>query len=348
LNFTADIIVPVWNRPVETRECLVSLMEHSPGARLIMVDSGSDRDTESLLEEFAEILGERALLLRTEVNEGFIRGVNRGLARVEAPWAVVVKSGAVVAPGWLDAILEAGNGDPAAGIVVPRVLPMVERGRRLPTASRSREISPATFDAVALRRDLLDRCGLFDEGLDGGEWSLRDYVRRAWRERFVSLHAPSSVVYRGEEIVFGSAVRREETLTRSIQAYRERWGEGREYLLFFSPGTAPGAVDGFTDLLLEGARQGDRFTLLLDRGSYRLAESGWIGSLHESIRLESLPVLFSRSGLRKRVEEWRRTHPDGIVVAAGETSEIEAELPERLSVEVTTRRREKYAETGVA
>ncbi len=51
-----DIIVPVWNRPIETRACLVNLVEHSPAARLILVNNGSDRETECLLEEFAESL----------------------------------------------------------------------------------------------------------------------------------------------------------------------------------------------------------------------------------------------------------------------------------------------------
>ena len=56
-----DIIIPVWNMPTETRDCLAALVEHSPDFRLILLDIGSDQPTEQLLQEFADFLDSRAL-----------------------------------------------------------------------------------------------------------------------------------------------------------------------------------------------------------------------------------------------------------------------------------------------
>ncbi|MGE3549028.1 MAG: glycosyltransferase family 2 protein, partial [Geobacter sp.] len=56
---TIDIIIPVWNQPFETRACLVSILNTADSARLIIINNGCDRDTELLLEEFCEPLGNR-------------------------------------------------------------------------------------------------------------------------------------------------------------------------------------------------------------------------------------------------------------------------------------------------
>jgi hypothetical protein len=63
---TVDIIVPVWNSPFETRACLAAILKYSPEARLIIVDSGGNRETE-LFWEFSEPLGERGLFINRSV-----------------------------------------------------------------------------------------------------------------------------------------------------------------------------------------------------------------------------------------------------------------------------------------
>jgi hypothetical protein len=45
--YPLDIIIPVWNSPVEVRAALASFVSASPMARLVMVNNGSERETES-------------------------------------------------------------------------------------------------------------------------------------------------------------------------------------------------------------------------------------------------------------------------------------------------------------
>ncbi len=88
---TVDIIVPVWNNPFETRACLAAILEYSPEARLIIINNGSSRETELMLEEFSEPLGEHALFITCERNIGLVPAINRGLASSDADFAVIVR-----------------------------------------------------------------------------------------------------------------------------------------------------------------------------------------------------------------------------------------------------------------
>ena len=102
---TVDIIVPVWNNHFETRACLAAILTHSPEARLIIVDNGSSRETELMLEEFSEPLGERGLFIKSERNIGLVPAINMGLARSDSDFAVIVRPQVLVNAGWLATLL---------------------------------------------------------------------------------------------------------------------------------------------------------------------------------------------------------------------------------------------------
>jgi hypothetical protein len=294
-NPRIDIIVPVWNRPIETRACLVNLVAHSPAARLILVNNGSDRETECLLEEFAESLDERALLISSQVNLGFVKAINRGLARAEAEFAAVVRQSSLVSEGWLDPFLMLARTRPEAGVIVPRLIRThckgESRGNKLPFSTT--EISHGDFAAMMIRKDLYDRIGGFDEEMDGAAWCLKDYSRRALRGGFLTFAAEGSPVVVSDEPSLGSAERREESLQRSVAAYCERWGEERAFIVHFSKKADPGIVRQRLGLMLRGARQGHSFTVLVCPATFRDLEREGYGALHRNIRLEKLPRIFA-------------------------------------------------------
>lgn len=313
-----DIIVPVWNRPVETRECLVNLIEHSPDARLILVNNGSERETESLLEEFAEGLDERALLISTSTNLGFVRAVNRGLARAEAQYAAVVRSTTVVSEGWLDPLLMLARSRPDAGVIVPRLVrapwKSSPNGAHPPVSTI--EVSHGDFAAMLISKDLHDGIGGFDEDLDGGVWCLRDFARRALGGGFLTFAAEGSPVVFRDDPPLGSAARREEILRRSIAAYAARWGEDRMFCVHFPKGPDLDAVRRKFRIMLAGARQGHVFTVLLSLKTFNDLVKGGFDSLHRNIRLERLPRLFA-DGRAERVAASLRAATTGLISVAG-------------------------------
>lgn len=290
-----DIIVPVWNRPVETRACLVNLVDHSPDARLILVSNGSERETESLLEEFAEALDERALLISTPMNLGFVRAVNRGLARAEAEFAAVVRSTSIVTEGWLEPLIMLARTRPEAGVIVPRLL----RAPLNRTASNGHppvsvtETAHGDFAAMLIRKDLYDRIGGFDEELDGGLWCLKDFARRALRAGFLTFAAEGSPVICCDDPPLGSTTRREELLRRSMAACTARWGEERVFSVHFPLGADINAVRRKFEVMLRGARQGHTFTVLVFPATFRELVKGGYGALHRNIRLAKLPRFFA-------------------------------------------------------
>jgi hypothetical protein len=310
---SVDIIIPVWNSPFETRACLASILHHSPEARLIVVDNGSSRETELMLEEFSEPLGEHGLFIKSERNLGMVPAINIGLARSDSDVAVILRPHAQVTTDSISGLVQAAQ-TPHTGIVSPLfggsgapLLPPITPGGTLMETFR------VSFAALALRKEMHRQLGGFDEGLDGGEWCLKDYVRRAWKWGYHSCVTSRSHVVCGKETVFGSNVRRFQQGQLSSSAYRERWGIGRHYVIYFGRSTAASLSDTM-ETITQGARQGHRFTLLLHRRQAAdFQRMGW-HVRHTGIELQRISPLMPQRDLLRRLTTLRAGIPDIIPV----------------------------------
>lgn len=347
-NQGVDIVVVVWNRPIETRNCLVNLVEHSPRARFILVDNGSDRETERILQEFAEVLDHRALLLRNDVNQGYVRAVNRGLARAEGSFTAVVRNTSLVSAGWLEPLVAFATARPDAGLLVPRLVAAGcgngERGKQ--RGAPPVEVGHASLAAMLVTRPLYAAIGGLDEELDGGEWCLRDYARRALKAGFLTFRVDGGVVRSTDEVSLGSPVRRAALLERSIATFRERWGETGDFCIHLSKEADLFLLREMLTVLLRGARYGHRFTVLLPAGLHKgLMKACWRQS-HENITLEPLPLLFAEAAARKALARCRERHAGTVAVTAidGVTwPGADESIPfARLEQEVAAMGRDKY------
>jgi hypothetical protein len=311
---TVDIIVPVWNNPFETRACLASILTYSPEARLIIVDNGSSRETELMLEEFSESLGEQALFMTAERNIGLVPAINRGLSSSDRDFAVIVRPHVMVGSGWLKAFLDAAV-LPQVGIVSP-----VFRGDSPPAISRPvpgcthMETFSLSFAALLLRGEMHRMVGGFDEGLDGGEWCLRDYIRRAETKGFHSCVTSQPELFCTRETVFGSEERRQEQARLSRENYLSRWGVAQHYCLYFGKETQAGDLSDTVETIVTCARQGHRFTLLLHRKQFKeFRKRGWNG-LHTSITICPLPMFAAARSLTRQFAALQNAFPDMIPV----------------------------------
>jgi GT2 family glycosyltransferase len=326
-NPLTDIIIPVWNKPVETRNCLVNLINHSPDARFIMVDNGSDRDTERMLEEFAEGLDHRAILLRNDINRGYVPAVNRGLARSDARYAVLVNSTSIVMESWLEPLTSFAAGRKDAGIIVPR---LVRGAARKPLRSSRKAATPIeadhpSFAAMLITKKAYDIIGGFDEEMDGGLWCLRDLSRRAYRAGFHTFRNEAGIVSYEDDILLGSVERRHLSLQRSIALYSERWGESRSYCIHLPKGAEMNILGQRLEILHQGARQGHSFTVLTHGRLYRELTKAGFDRLHENIRFLPIPLIFESRAVAKALasndpamaESQPVTGIDGIPFPAG-------------------------------
>jgi len=315
---SVDIIVPVWNNPFETRACLVAILTHSPEARLIIVDSGSSRETELMLEEFSEPLGEHALFITSERNIGLVPAINMGLASSNSDFAVIVRPHVMVGSGWLQSLLHTAE-MPQVGIISP-----VFRGKGALMPPRPEpgctlmETFSLTFATLLLRGDMQTMLGGFDEGLDGGEWCLRDYIRRAETKGFRTCVTAHPELVCGQETVFGSQDRRQEQARRSRVLYRTRWGVARHYCLYFGKETPVGDLYDTVESIVAGARCGHRFTLLLHRRQFKeFRKRGW-NALHTGITICPLPLFGTGRSLARQVASLQSADPDMIPVQGAE------------------------------
>ena len=114
-----DVGVVTWNTRDLTVRALRRLLDSDQGCelRLLVHDNASTDDTVSALR--AEV-PEAAVEVSTD-NLGFAAGVNRLLARSEAPWFLTLNSDAWPEPGAIGRLVEAAERHPRAALVAPRL-----------------------------------------------------------------------------------------------------------------------------------------------------------------------------------------------------------------------------------
>lgn len=309
--YPLDIIIPVWNRPVEVRAALASFVAASPLARLVMVNNGSERETESILHEFAEALDDRALLVAADRNIGSVAALNLGLSKSTAPLVLVTTPFTNVESGWFDAGATLFADHPDVGSATLR-----KNGGS--SASVLMEADFGSFELMLLRRAIYDTVGGFDEAMDGGEWALRDFARRAFKFGFKTFSLPSRHINILEQRELGSALRREERISLARESYVSRWGEPLKFLLNCPESFFGLPVDELKDALLHSARQGNRLILVVGSKIAKVLLVDGFSALHENITLQPLPRFFSSKSLARTVEQAASSEPLTFIVSETE------------------------------
>ena len=312
-----DILVPVWNSPFETRACLAAILACSPGARLVIVDNGSSRETELMLEEFSERLGDQGLFIKSERNTGLVAAINMGLARSDSDYTVIVRPNVSVRAGWLEALVNAAE-TAGAGIVSPLFTGIVLPGlATLPPGCTIMESSTASFSTILVQTGMRMIAGAFDERLEESEWCLKEYIRRVSSHGYRTCVTGGITLPCGAVQQFGSALRREEMKHNSRSEYITRWGIARHYAVYFGAEADAASLGDTVEAILDGARQGHRFSLFLHRRQYAaFRKIGWNG-LHTGIELHQLSLLFPLRDLLRSVASLRESSPDLQAVRGG-------------------------------
>ena len=314
--YPLDIIIPIWNRPVEVRAALASFVAGSPMARLVMVNIGSERETEAILDEFAEALDDRALLLATERNIGTVAALNAGLSRSTAPFVLVATPFTRLNEGWFEAVSALFAQHPDVGAVVLKSAVKTANVDCL-------EADHGSFAAMILRRALYDAAGGFDENMDGGEWALRDYARRSLDcgYRTFLLRCGQLTVQDCREL--GSLVRREERVRLARQTYAGRWGEPQSFLLFCSDTLFGVDPDTLKTAILAAARRGDSLVVVSGHKVAKQLTAAGFSALHENVSYQPLPRFFAIAAFAKIVAKIAATEPATILISAEDSPGVE-------------------------
>lgn len=98
---SVSIIVPVYNQPEVTKQCLESLLAYTyQGCEILVIDNASDSPTQSYLKTLP------VRLITNDVNRGCAGAWNQGVRLSSHEYICIVNNDIVVTPGWLGALMD--------------------------------------------------------------------------------------------------------------------------------------------------------------------------------------------------------------------------------------------------
>ncbi|MDG2308354.1 MAG: glycosyltransferase [Candidatus Binatia bacterium] len=198
-----DVVVPVFEAREHVGRCIASVLRHAGGDfRLVIVDDASP--TPELRADLDRIASEqdRVVLLRNDVNQGFVVSANRGLRHADGRDVVLLNSDTIVTRGFLSKLTACAYEDDVTGIVspltnngtvcsvprfmedneIPASLTVDQFGILIERASRRRrpDLVTAVGFCMFVRHDLIARIGFLDEeNFPRGYGEENDYSERA-------------------------------------------------------------------------------------------------------------------------------------------------------------------------
>ena len=237
MDILCDLVLLSWNHLEETRPCLESLFRHTDvPSRLLIVDNGSESRVRRALEAVRpQDAIQDVVLLQNETNEGFRKGMNRGLRASRAPYVCLLNNDTQVTTGWLKRMVEVAEAHPEIGVLNPSSNIFGDR----PCAGESLEahagclvsrrgewveVGTCIGFCLLIKRAVIDQIGVLIEEEPAFFFEDDDYSRRAQAAGFFCAVVPSAYVYHAEHGSIRQLPLRERVFRESRRAYRRRWG----------------------------------------------------------------------------------------------------------------------------
>ncbi|MBO0323112.1 glycosyltransferase family 2 protein [Muricauda sp. CAU 1633] len=213
------IVILNWNGESLLKQFLPSVMAHSKGADIYVVDNAStDGSIAFLKKEYPEIG-----IVQNLENGGFAKGYNDGLKHIKADVFCLLNSDVEVSENWLEPIQEAFSNSPDVAIIQPKILDLKNkdcfeyagaaggfidmlgypfcRGRIFQALEKDEgqyddttEIFWATGACMFIKRDIFNSLGGFDEDY----FAHQEEVDLCWRAK----NAGHKVLYVGKSHIY--------------------------------------------------------------------------------------------------------------------------------------------------
>ena len=228
-----DIVVCVHNALDDVWQCLDAVIQSTQQPyRLIIIDDGSAEETRDYVADFAAT--NNVVLIRNDSALGYTGAANCGLRASDAPWVVLLNSDTIVTKPWLEAMWAHCWRDPRIGIIGPlsntaswqSVPELTEDGdwaRNPPpagtkpqdiadlvreTAMGARDMPFLNGFCYMIRREVIDRIGIFDEKNFANYGEENDYSIRTRQAGYRLAVATDAYVFHGSSRSYSSEKRR--------------------------------------------------------------------------------------------------------------------------------------------
>ena len=232
-----DLVLLSWNHLEQTQPCLESLFETTQvPCRLFIVDNGSESDVRTFLRgvkprgAISEVI-----LLQNERNEGFPRGMNRGITASTAPFVCLLNNDLQFTAGWLEEMIAVAREHPTVGVLnptsntfgnlPPRGVPLEAYARQLRQAhGQFTEVGMCIGFCMLITRELITRIGGLTEEVERIFFEDEDYAMRAQLAGYRCVVAEASYVWHAEHQTVRKMPEREALFTKNQRWCNEKWG----------------------------------------------------------------------------------------------------------------------------
>ncbi|MEY3219640.1 MAG: hypothetical protein RIT27_997 [Pseudomonadota bacterium] len=246
-----EIIVCVHNALGDVTNCLNSIIKHSLSPyHLIIVDDGSDEETQFFLEQFSQ--KNQTTLLRNNQAKGYTFAANQGLQKSKENWVILLNSDTIVTPHWLDRLIACAESNEKIGLVGPlsntaswQSIPEIECKGDWATNSLPLDLNVEQMGnrvgglsmrlyprlpflngfCLLIKRNLIEKIGYFDEeNFGAGYGEENDYCLRAIQAGFELAIADDVYIYHAQSKSY-SHERRKKLADQAYQTLVSKHGQ---------------------------------------------------------------------------------------------------------------------------
>ena len=259
-----DIIIPVWNERELTARCIETILDntHSP-YRIIIIDNGSDPETAQYLNELAGQKPELIYLKRNDKNLGFPKAVNQGIGLSDASYLCILNNDTEVHKDWLTEMIQVAEKDAGIGVINPASNNLGQKAPAPELSGKWIEMAACTGFCMLVKREVIDRVGIFDEIYTPGNFEDMDFSKRVVRAGYRCILAKGAYVYHRQNTSFKKRQDWDDRFKRNRDIFNERWGRPKR-IVYIVVGSDP---DIFKAGIREFIKQGDWVWVILKYGS---------------------------------------------------------------------------------
>jgi len=262
-----DIIIPIWNQLEATKTCIESIKKNTHYTyRLILIDNGSSADTKSYLEDLKEIEGEKLILIRNDLNLGFIKAINQGLKYSDAPYICIMNNDTEPALGWLGELVNFAEKNKHFGLLNPlcnghlqKNMTINEYALSISSSNKDKfmEMNQCQGFCMLIKREVMEKIGYLDERFGIGGFDDTDYSMRAHKAGCGCACVYSSYVYHKEHKSFDAMGKRKKIQEASEKEYFKKWPRHLRIAVIFSvrKSTPDASISNFLNSSLFLARE---------------------------------------------------------------------------------------------
>lgn len=307
---SCDIIIPVWNHPEMTRSCVNSIKKHTHFPyRIIIIDNASDEPTKQYLSSLKEE-GEKAVVIKNEENQGFIKAVNQGMRYSNAPYVCIMNNDTVATDGWLGESIAIFRKNDDIGVINPSSNTSCQFPGKLDIESYAKtldafkgkyqELYTCRAFSMVVKRAVIEKIGYLDDSYGMGYFDDTDYCKRAQASGYRTVRAKASYVYHKESQSFSRIKEKSEIFLRNENRFVSKWGRQLRVAYILPALEHSAEIDRVSSNINGMAKQGHQvwiFTRSAFNAKLTLID-------HENIRFYFYPAIFFNAVVLYKI--WKR------------------------------------------